>query len=157
MYIQILTSAIFIATSIYGGPTGEAEKTKDSTLKDVKQIAKEKVLKTDVTVGPDTLETYVREYFTDTPVLAEIARCESEFRHIGTNGQIIRGKVNQSDIGVMQINEYYHTKPSKALGYDLYDLEGNLEYAKWLYDEFGTSPWNASKACWGSGTKVAKS
>lgn len=81
--------------------------------------------------------------------MAEIARCESRFRHVGENGSIIRGEENRSDVGVMQINEYYHEKTADTLGIDLYTLDGNLAYARSLYEREGTAPWNASKTCWG--------
>ena len=97
---------------------------------------------------PITLETHVREYFKDTPVLSEIAKCESQFRQFGESGKVIRGKINRKDVGIMQINEGYHYSRAKTLGYDLYDMEGNLEYAKVLYAKYGTDPWSASKNCW---------
>ncbi len=98
---------------------------------------------------PITLEDHVREVFKDTPILAEVARCESEFRQFGTDGKIIRGEVNKHDIGVMQINEGYHKEQAEKLGYDLYTLDGNIAYAKALYADQGTQPWKASKPCWG--------
>ncbi len=155
MYIQILTSAVFLTTTLYGGgPVDPVENQKREQLaKKVdffKSVQIEKPVK-----GPDTLENYVKKYFSETPILAEIARCESGYRHFEKGGQIIKGKVNPDDVGIMQINEYYHGKPAKALGHDFYTLEGNLEYAKWLYEEFGTSPWNASKPCWGNDSKLA--
>lgn len=88
-------------------------------------------------------------YFGDTPVLAEIARCESTYRHIDeTTGEILRGRVDSRDVGVMQINEHYHLSTSKALGYDIYTFEGNMAYAKYLYNKKGLAPWSASKPCW---------
>jgi len=97
---------------------------------------------------PMTLESYVREYFTDEPILAEIAKCESTFRHLGKNGQILRGKVNRGDVGVMQINEFYHGDKADALGFDIYTLEGNMDFAKYLYNKYGAKPWQASAPCW---------
>jgi hypothetical protein len=96
-----------------------------------------------------SVEQYVREYFKDIPVLAEIARCESRFRQFDKNGDILRGKVNDRDIGVMQINEYYHLDSAEKDNINLYTLEGNVVYARKLYEKFGTDPWNSSKACWG--------
>ena len=97
---------------------------------------------------PLTLEMHVREYFKDAPILAEISRCESRFRHIGKNGKIIRGEANPADIGVMQVNEEYHLKQASELGFNLYSLEGNMGYAKYLYNKEGTRPWSASAPCW---------
>lgn len=101
-------------------------------------------------VKPITLEAYVREYFAETPILAEIARCESTFRQLGPDGNVLRGKVNKSDLGLMQVNNYYHGEKAEDLGFDLMTVDGNLAYAKYLYDKEGTAPWNASKKCWGA-------
>ena len=95
-----------------------------------------------------TVEEFVREYFEDIPVMAEVARCESTFRHFGENGNVIRGEVNKSDVGVMQINEYYHGDTADHLDIDLYTLEGNVAYARSLYEREGTVPWGASERCW---------
>ncbi|MEK7589813.1 MAG: hypothetical protein AAB475_00980 [Patescibacteria group bacterium] len=96
-----------------------------------------------------TVEEYVRERFENYPVMAEVAKCESRFRHFKENGDIIRGEVNKSDVGVMQINEYYHSDIADMLGMNLYTLEGNVEYAEYLFKKEGTSPWLASSKCWG--------
>jgi len=96
-----------------------------------------------------TVEEYVREYFIDAPLLAEIARCESHFRQFDKDGSIHRGRVNKSDLGIMQVNEYYHGEAAQTLGLDLYTIQGNVAYARYLYDKEGSTPWNSSKACWG--------
>jgi soluble lytic murein transglycosylase-like protein len=101
--------------------------------------------------GPE-VESYVREYFSDVPVLAEIARCESTFRHHDIQtGTILRGRVNSNDIGVMQINTTYHRDTAQRLGYDLTTIDGNLGYARNLYEREGTRPWNSSRSCWQNG------
>ena len=98
---------------------------------------------------PVTLEAYVREYFKETPILAEISRCESTFRQVDKDGEVLRGVVNGSDLGLMQVNEFYHGKKATELGFDLMTVDGNLAYAKYLYEQEGTAPWSASKKCWG--------
>ena len=99
-------------------------------------------------------EEYVRNHFSDTPILAEIARCESQFRQFDRKtGEVLRGVVNNRDVGVMQINEYYHLETAEKANINIYTLEGNLEYGRKLYKQFGTSPWNASKPCWGKSTQ----
>ncbi len=97
---------------------------------------------------PLTLEDYVREYFKDTPIMADIARCESRFRQLDAKGEIFRGEVNPADVGVMQINEYYHLKTAEKMGIDIYTVGGNLAYAKYLYEKEGTQPWISSSPCW---------
>jgi hypothetical protein len=96
----------------------------------------------------NTTEMAVREYFKDTPILIEIARCESTFNQFNKDGSVRRGKVNDMDVGVMQINEYYHLETATKKGYDIYTLEGNMAYAQDLYDREGAQPWSSSSACW---------
>lgn len=93
-------------------------------------------------------ERAVRAYFVDTPALVEVARCESSFRHVDANGDLLRGKVNKSDVGVMQINEYYHDESAQRFGYDIKTLSGNMAFAQYLYGKYGTEPWSASSKCW---------
>lgn len=80
--------------------------------------------------------------------MVAIARCESTYRQFDEDGNVLRGKQNSKDVGVMQINEYWHLVDSKKLGYDIYTLDGNLGYAKYLYAHQGLDPWKYSKDCW---------
>ena len=93
-------------------------------------------------------EQYVRNAFKDTPVLIQVARCESQFRQTDSKGNILHGTVDPRDIGVMQINEHYQGQAAQALGFDLDTLAGNVAFAKALYAKSGTEPWTASKKCW---------
>lgn len=93
-------------------------------------------------------EVAVRRYFDDIPVMIQIAKCESHFRHTLEGGMILSGKVDSADTGVMQINRRYHSARAQSMGLDLYDLSDNMEYARDLYERKGTSPWNASAPCW---------
>lgn len=95
-----------------------------------------------------SVEQYVRNYFKETPILAKIAECESRFRQFDSNGDVFHGTIVHEDIGVMQINEIYHKVAAEKSGFDIYALDGNLAYAKHIYDKQGTQPWSASKACW---------
>ncbi|MEK7634853.1 MAG: hypothetical protein AAB446_00230 [Patescibacteria group bacterium] len=95
------------------------------------------------------IEKYVRNYFSDIPVMIEIAKCESHFRQKDKDGDVLRGEVNNLDRGVMQINEYYHNENSEKLGFDILTLEGNTAYARYLFDKYGVKPWQSSSKCWG--------
>ena len=94
-------------------------------------------------------EQYVRKYFSDIPIMIQIAKCESTFRQLDSDGEVHRGLKNPADVGVMQINEHYHLDKSVKDNYDIYTIEGNTAYARELYEDKGTDPWNSSKACWG--------
>jgi hypothetical protein len=101
------------------------------------------------------VETEVREYFADIPLMAEVAKCESRYRQFENDGSVFRGKINDRDVGALQINEYYHAERAKKLGYDLYTLKGNMQYARLLYKEQGAQPWVSSSPCWKK-SEVAK-
>lgn len=100
-----------------------------------------------VTVAINT-EQVVRSYFEDIPVMIQVARCESTFRHTLEDGSILKGMVDPADTGVMQINKRYHLKSATAMGLNLDDLTQNMAYARHLYETQGTQPWSASAPCW---------
>lgn len=93
-------------------------------------------------------EAAVREYFADIPVMIQIARCESTFRHTLADGSVLAGRVDPADTGVMQINKRYHLDTAEQLGLDITELGDNMEYARYLYEKQGTQPWSASAPCW---------
>lgn len=97
---------------------------------------------------PAAIKAYVANYFSQTPILADIASCESHDQQFNPDGSVMRGAVVYQDVGIMQINETYHGEEAKALGYDIYTLDGNLAFAQWLYDKEGTAPWQSSSPCW---------
>jgi len=103
-----------------------------------------------------TVEEYVRNYFSDIPVMVEIARCESRFRQHDKNGEVLRGEENNLDRGVMQINEFYHNEDSSKLGYDILTIEGNTAYARHLFEKYGVMPWKSSIKCWGRTTAYSE-
>lgn len=103
-----------------------------------------------------SVEEYVRNYFSDIPIMIEIARCESQFRQYDKSGQVLRGEVNNLDRGVMQINQYYHDHTSDGLGYDILTLEGNTAYARVLYEKSGVKPWASSSKCWSKTTAYSE-
>ena len=94
------------------------------------------------------VERFINDYFADIPILADIAKCESRFRHYNSNGDVLRGKKNSYDRGVMQINVLYHAETAEELGLDVHNLNDNVAYARYLYEKQGAKPWMSSSACW---------
>ncbi len=155
MIIELTTSLLMLAsafTSVGGGVSSDAATATPATVTPTtvsQPISKDRPLSTVST------EAYVQDYFKDVPILAEISRCESTFRQFGSDGRVIRGKVNTGDIGVMQINKYYHEDDAAKLGFDIYTIDGNLGYAKWLYQKYGSDPWSSSSKCWKQALKIS--
>jgi hypothetical protein len=101
-----------------------------------------------------TVKEYVEIYFADAPLMIDIARCESRFRQFDKNGDILKNPTS-SAIGIFQIMSSLHKASGAKMDMDINSVEGNLEYARYLYETEGTKPWASSKGCWGE-TLVAK-
>jgi len=140
---ELTSGFLMFSSAIFGQGAGQAQTT--ASVVDNQDMTAAKFINY---TNREQVSRYVKEYFADTPVLAEIARCESTYRQVGSNGEVIRGNVNRYDVGIMQINELYHGKKASELGYDLHTLDGNLSYAKYLYEKEGVKPWFSSSKCW---------
>jgi soluble lytic murein transglycosylase-like protein len=150
--LELTTGVVFLMSSVYG--SGQSDNHIQSI--NASRAATETATTSEVrsfTTSSD-IQSYLHEQYFDTPILIEIARCESEFRQFDKNGNIVRGRVNADDVGVMQINEFYHADTARKMGLNLKTAEGNVAFGKYLYAKYGTSPWSASEPCW-SKAKVA--
>ncbi len=150
--IEIITTSLFVFSSIYGGATTiDASTLSTTTVPEVSSKIEEQATSSIPT--PKELEKLAKAYFKNDPILVDIAKCESRFRQFDKNGNVLRGEKNKSDLGLMQINEYYHAKKALELGHNLNTTEGNMAYAKYLYDREGGQPWISSSKCWAKATK----
>ena len=122
--------------------------TEDNPAYAVQAVSLSQSMDSKSVIATPTTKDVVKDYFKDIPILAKVAECESHFRQTDANGDVLRGVANQFDVGVMQINEKYHLERSKEMDMNIYTLDGNLEYARALYNQSGTAPWSASKPCW---------
>lgn len=143
--IEFTTGVVFLLSSMYGAGASTAvaiaapqENPGAPTKMTVKIVLQDR----------KAVEEYLRKEYADTPILVEIARCESTFSQFDKNGRSLRGKVDSDDIGVMQINTRYHGERAEKLGFDIHTIEGNVAYAKFLYEKQGSKPWKASAKCW---------
>jgi len=141
-----LLTTIIVASSFVSVPVGETAYGYIETNPIEVKTALAAELET--TEPKKDVEAFVRSYFQDIPVMISIAKCESTFMHTLADGSVIKGKVDNADTGVMQINLRYHEARAKAMGLNVHKLEDNLAYARNLYEEQGTKPWNSSAACW---------
>ena len=94
-----------------------------------------------------SVQEYVANYFADEPIMIAIAGCESQFRQYDKDGSVLKNP-GSSAVGLFQIMSSIHDPIADKLGIDIYTLQGNAAYARYVYEQKGTKPWNASKACW---------
>ena len=144
--LEITTGVVFLMSSLYGSGQSDNHIQSINARVEAGQAMIAENVRTFKT--SKDVESYLHEEYFDAPILVEIARCESEFRQFDKNGKLIRGRVNADDVGVMQINEFYHADKAKELGIDIHTLEGNVAFGKYLYEKYGSKPWSASKPCW---------
>ena len=60
------------------------------------------------------------------------------------------GKPIKRDEGILQINTWVWGKLAASMGDDLATEAGNTAFGKYLFDKYGSAPWNPSKGCWGT-------
>jgi len=104
---------------------------------------------------PDTqeiieiLKYYAEYYEVDFDLAYNIVKCESSVRQWDSTGEVLRGVVNNQDIGLFQINLKYHEQTALDMGLNLFDLDDNIKYGLNLLKNEGSKHWTASRPCWG--------
>ncbi|MDO8590165.1 MAG: hypothetical protein Q7R69_02735 [bacterium] len=133
-------------------PTGEMRATVEPMPKEVRAEDYQPI------TDSKNVEKFINDYFADIPILAEIAKCESRYRQFNSEGNVLKGRRDRRDTGVMQINLFYHAQTADKLGLDVHDLDDNVAYARYLYEKQGAKPWMSSSACWAkfSKSEIAK-
>lgn len=96
----------------------------------------------------ETKDLAVNNSLTVPKILEKIGFCESGNEQYQKDGTVKRGTYNKNDIGKYQINLTYWEAESRSLGFDLFTEEGNTKMALHILEQYGTTPWNWSRACW---------
>ncbi|TSC83567.1 MAG: hypothetical protein G01um101413_977 [Parcubacteria group bacterium Gr01-1014_13] len=78
------------------------------------------------TFGNDIINIYLNIYFTDIPIMIEIAKCESGLRQFDWRGNALRGGMGFKMVGVFQIHADVHREAADLMGLDIDTLEGNI-------------------------------
>lgn len=95
-----------------------------------------------------TARSHIEATFGTSSPMVAIAQCESTLRQFDAPNHVLRGHITPADVGLFQINYEYHGEKAKKMGINLYSLDGNIQYAEYLYTLNGTRDWEASKSCW---------
>lgn len=147
-FISLSMVAVSLLVSVHMGGVNIKSIAQENPAYVVETVSLSEDIQSKSVISTTTVEDIVKDYFKDIPILAKVAKCESQFRQVDKDGEVLRGVVNSFDVGVMQINEKYHLDHSEKMNLNIHSLGGNLEYARALYNESGTAPWSSSKPCW---------
>lgn len=101
------------------------------------------------------VEGEILKVFQDAPIMVRVAKCESTLAHYDKDGRVKKNP-RSSAHGLFQILAKTHGPSAQKRNLDIMTIEGNIRYARVLYNERGLSPWNASRACWGGNAIKAK-
>jgi hypothetical protein len=152
--IELTTGIAFLMSSLYGAAQTNTMSATTTTGTSTTPVIEQSHTEADF-IDSKAVEAYVKQQYADEPILIDIARCESTYRQFDQTGNIIRGKVNKGDVGVMQINEHYHADEAAKMGINIYTTEGNIKFGRYLYDKYGSQPWISSSPCWSAGSTIA--
>jgi hypothetical protein len=101
----------------------------------------------------EAITAIIQRYFPENhQILTKIAFCESSFNVNAVNKNIKNGEVWSRDWGLFQINDHYHLDNANKMGLNILSAEGNVKYARYLYDSVAENKlrfWEASRPCWG--------
>jgi len=100
-----------------------------------------------VSVSAQSLEQLILQEFPKDPVMVLVAKAESGMRQFDKDGNVIVNK-KTNDVGLFQISVKYHGETAKRLGLDIYTLEGNIAYTKYLLKTQGLNAWVHSRIRW---------
>jgi hypothetical protein len=88
------------------------------------------------------------------PILDRVCSCESWGspdkipREFDDSGNVLRGFPDHRDVGACQIATETWGAKARALGYNIYTLNGNIQMANYIYEVQGLNAWNPSRSCW---------
>jgi hypothetical protein len=91
---------------------------------------------------PAKVESLIRDYFPDAPIMVKVAQGESGLKHWHNDGRVVRGIVDKDDTGLMQINNRYWGEEAARLGLDYENsIVDNVRMARHIMDTQGITAW----------------
>lgn len=96
------------------------------------------------TTPPFSTSTLISELWgKNAPDMNRIFYCESRNRQWDDKGKIMSS--HTADVGYAQIHVPIWGEKAKELGYNIYETEGNLRMARYIWEQQGRSAWVCSK------------
>lgn len=112
----------------------------------VKLATATKVTQADIDAAIDVLAP---SYGLSPSLVKKISQCEDQGDPYSTHANKHGDVVWSTDIGPLQINDYYHKAEMKKLGLNINKPIDNLKFGLSMMETEGTVPWKWSEPCWG--------
>jgi len=87
---------------------------------------------------------YSEKYEVNEKLARDIIYCESRFKPYALNTKAVVGE----DVGLFQLNSHYWQEIMALNGWNIYNIEDNIEAGMWLLSKSGSAPWLWSEHCW---------
>lgn len=94
------------------------------------------------------IDTLAPKYGVSAALAKKISLCEDQGNPYNTHANKHEGVTWSTDIGPLQINDYYNESAMKKQGLDISKPLDNLNFGLQMLKEQGTQPWKASEQCW---------
>lgn len=101
------------------------------------------------------IDTLAPKYGVSASLAKKISLCEDQGNPYSTHANKHGTTTWSTDIGPLQINDYYNESAMKAEGLNISNPIDNLNFGLGMLAEQGTQPWKASEACWKYGNPKA--
>ena len=108
------------------------------------QIVKEYIELVEEPTPQELVSNYAEEYGVDLKLANAIISCESRYNENAIGTLAVVGE----DVGLWQINSYFHKQTALSMGLDIYKVEDNIKYGFYLLSTEGVRHWYPSKLCW---------
>lgn len=135
----------FILAGVFSFPAHTAKGAEEAGIQ-TKKVSETKVTQADIDNDIDVLAP---SYGLSASLMKKISQCEDQGDPYSTHANKHGDVVWSTDIGPLQINDYYHEAEMKKLGLNINKPIDNLKFGLSIMETEGTVPWKWSEPCWG--------
>lgn len=103
----------------------------------------------------NAIDTLAPKYGLSAALVKKISLCEDTGNPYSTHANKHGTTTWSTDIGPLQINDYYNESAMEKQGLDISKPLDNLQFGLQMMSKQGTNPWKASEKCWKYGNTKA--
>lgn len=136
----------FILAGVFSFPAHTAKGAEDYKIQAKIASGTMKITQADIDA---TIDALAPSYGLSASLVKKISQCEDQGDPYSTHANKHGDVVWSTDIGPLQINDYYHKAEMKKLGLNINKPIDNLKFGLSMMETEGTVPWKWSEPCWG--------